>query len=309
MLVGGCRGGESEEPPVHLIQNMYTQEKAKPYRKDDTGLFPDGRTMHQPIEGTVAIGQLFDDDLYDNGIDPHPQLIDGGTSDTPAPSIRFPPQILSADGGIDDDVVERGHLRYNIYCSPCHGVTLNGQGPIAQKALDGGMRLEVPPRDLMSQAAKDLPTGKIYLAIKDGVNAGNMPSYASQVPTPDRWAIAAYIRKAQGMGFEGKPAEPPPDPNVVSLSMGQWIYKNRGCNACHSLDGSRIVGPSWKGIYGKTEKTSAGEVTVDDAYIKESIIDPKAKIVEGYQPVMPPPTPMLTDKEIASVTLFIKSLQ
>ena len=51
----GCRGGESEKPPVHLIKNMDTQEKGKAYRKDSTGLFADGRMMRAPVEGTVAI--------------------------------------------------------------------------------------------------------------------------------------------------------------------------------------------------------------------------------------------------------------
>jgi cytochrome c oxidase subunit II len=107
----------------------------------------------------------------------------------------------------------------------------------------------------------------------------------------------------------GKPPEPPPDLNLVSVAAGNWLYKNRGCNACHSLDGSKIVGPSWKGLYGKVEATSAGDVTVDDAYIKESILDPKAKLVNGYGPVMPPPPTPFTDKELQSLILFIKAQQ
>jgi len=70
-LVGlvGCRGWESEKPPVHLIANMDTQEKVKAYRKDTTGLFADGRSMQAPVEGTVALGQLDEDDTYFKGTD------------------------------------------------------------------------------------------------------------------------------------------------------------------------------------------------------------------------------------------------
>ncbi|MFN2135771.1 MAG: cytochrome c oxidase subunit II [Candidatus Promineifilaceae bacterium] len=61
-----------------------------------------------------------------------------------------------------------------------------------------------------------------------------------------------------------------------------------GCVSCHSLDGTKIVGPTWQGIYGREEQLSDGTVvTVDDAYIRESIYDPAAKVVEGYTVSMP----------------------
>jgi len=306
LLVAACRGGESEDPPVHLIHNMDTQEKGKAYRKDDTGLFPNGRWMQVPPEGTVARGQLNDDPMYDDGDDPDPMTADGGRLGRKEPTFKFPPQVQLSDGGIDEAFVTRGQLRYNIYCAPCHGVTGQGNGPLAQKAFDGQPRLTVPPRDLLSQAAKDLPVGKIYQAMKLGVNNGNMASYATQVPVHDRWAITAYIRRLQGIGFDGKPPEPPPDEKVVSVALGRYYYKARGCNACHSLDGTKVVGPSWKGIWGKTEKTSAGDVVVDEAYIRESILDPKAKVLDGFQPVMPIPSPAIDDVGIQSLVLFIK---
>jgi mono/diheme cytochrome c family protein len=308
-LTAGCRGGESEDPPVHLIHNMDTQEKGKAYRKDISGLFANGRLMQNPIEGTVAIGQLNDDSVFDDGIDPDPTTLDGGRLGHPAQTFKFPPQVQLSDGGIDEAFVERGQLRYNIYCAPCHGVTGDGKGLVAQKAFDGGMRLEVPPRDLTAAAAKDYPVGQIYSAIKNGVNAGNMASYATQVPTMDRWAISAYVLRMQGRTFDGKPPEPPPDENKRSVVLGRYLYKARGCNACHSLDGTKIVGPSWLGIWGKTEKTSAGDVTVDEAYIRESVLDPKAKVVDGFQPVMPPPTAPFNDIQLGSIADFIQSLK
>ena len=60
-----------------------------------------------------------------------------------------------------------------------------------------------------------------------------------------------------------------------------------GCLACHSLDGVRGVGPSWQGMYGRTESLADGSsIVADDAYLRESISDPNAKLVEGYPPVM-----------------------
>ena len=61
VAVTGCRGWETEERPVHLIKNMDTQQKFKAGRKDDTGLFADGRMSRLPVEGTVAQGQLGED--------------------------------------------------------------------------------------------------------------------------------------------------------------------------------------------------------------------------------------------------------
>lgn len=305
----GCRGGESESPPVHLIHNMDTQEKGKAYRKDTSGVFANGRLMQHPVEGTVALGQLDEDGLFELGIDPDPLTADGGHSGKPDYTFKFPQQVMLTDAGIDEAFVTHGKLRYDIYCTPCHGATGNGQGLIAQKAFDGGLRLEVPPRDLTGAAAKDLPIGKIYAAIKLGVNDGNMASYATQIPTVDRWAISAYVRRLQGVGFDGKPPEPPPAMDKVSVALGGFLYKNRGCNACHSLDGSKIIGPSWLGLAGRSEETNAGTITADDAYLKESMIDPKAKLVAGYGPVMPLPSPALNDIELDSLILFIKSLK
>ncbi len=82
------------------------------------------------------------------------------------------------------------------------------------------------------------------------------------------------------------------------------------CAACHSVDGSTLVGPSWKGLYGRTVELEGGTtVTADDAYIKESILDPNAKIVKGFPPAMPPFKGILSDAQIADIIAYIKTLQ
>src|SRR5690606_3075837 len=69
-------------------------------------------------------------------------------------------------------------------------------------------------------------------------------------------------------------------------AFGQRIFSRRGCNACHSIDGSKSTGPTWKGLWGNQETLADGSsVTVDDDYIRESIFEPNAKIVSGYQGV------------------------
>lgn len=81
------------------------------------------------------------------------------------------------------------------------------------------------------------------------------------------------------------------------------------CIACHSIDGSTIVGPTWKGLYGHEVTLEDGStVTADSDYIAESIRDPNAKIVQGFPPVMPP-FAYLSDQDIADLIAYIKTLE
>lgn len=290
LVLVGCRGGESEKPPVHIIANMDTQEKGRAYRRDTSGLFADGRVMRVPVEGTVAVGQLDEDDSLHEGFD-----ADGGISS------KFPASVAFAD----EPVKAHGKLRYDIYCAVCHGVKGDGKGPVA---LKGG--LMVAPPSFQDARLKSMCVGKIYAAIKHGVNNGNMPSYAAQIPVEDRWAIIAYLRQLQGVdppeSCEG--AMVVPVALVASVKHGELLYKAKGCNACHTLDGAKLVGPTWKGAFGKMEKLADGkEVLVDDAYLKESILKPMEKVVFGFPPAMP--VLPLTEIEVDSLVLFIKAQQ
>jgi cytochrome c oxidase subunit 2 len=88
--------------------------------------------------------------------------------------------------------------------------------------------------------------------------------------------------------------------------QGKQLAQNRGCVACHSADGSASVGPTWKDLYGKTEKLASGNtVVVDETYLKESILSPNAKIVQGFPAVMPPSN--FNDQELAALIAYIKS--
>jgi cytochrome c oxidase subunit 2 len=81
------------------------------------------------------------------------------------------------------------------------------------------------------------------------------------------------------------------------------------CIGCHSVDGSQMVGPSWKGIYGHEVELEDGRVvTVDEAYLERAIKDPMSEIVKGFPPAMPPYS-YLTDQQIADLIAYIKSLQ
>ncbi|MCA9705719.1 MAG: cytochrome c oxidase subunit II [Myxococcales bacterium] len=113
--------------------------------------------------------------------------------------------------------------------------------------------------------------------------------------------FAAYLAEA------GKLEQEPNEPLPV---FGERIYKKRGCNACHSTDGSPKVGPSWKALWGKNESTDKGSVTVDDNYITESIWEPNAQIVSGFEGVkMPSYKGQLDEKQIAALIEYMKTLK
>lgn len=91
------------------------------------------------------------------------------------------------------------------------------------------------------------------------------------------------------------------------VELGKKLYTDRSCNTCHSLDGTRLTGPSYKGLFGKKEKLANGtEVTVDENYLRESIVQPGAKIVAGFDNVMPMQS-LLTEKQILALIEFIKA--
>jgi cytochrome c oxidase subunit 2 len=98
-------------------------------------------------------------------------------------------------------------------------------------------------------------------------------------------------------------------PADVAAEQGQKLSVSKGCVACHTTTGVALVGPSWKGIWGKDEATDKGAVKVDENYVRESVLDPQAKVVTGFQPVMPTFRGQITDQELAEVMAYIKSLK
>ena len=148
-------------------QDMHDQPRYKPLAKSD--FFGDGRSARHPVEGTVARGQLREDEHLHTG------RVNGELAAT------FPL-------GVTAELLARGRDRYDIFCSPCHDRVGRGQGMVVQR----GFRQPTSFHDERLRAA--LP-GYYFDVMTNGFGA--MSSYASQVPVRDRWAIAAYIRALQ----------------------------------------------------------------------------------------------------------------
>ena len=97
-------------------------------------------------------------------------------------------------------------------------------------------------------------------------------------------------------------------PAETLVDVGRRVFDEAGCLGCHSIDGEPGVGPTVKGLWGKTEKLAGGgTVVVDENYVRESILQPSAKIAHGYDDLMPP-TP-LEERDLLGVIEYLKSLK
>ena len=91
---------------------------------------------------------------------------------------------------------------------------------------------------------------------------------------------------------------------------GKDLYSQRGCLACHSIDGKEVIGPTFKNLYGRTESLEDGSsVLVDENYLRESIYEPQAKMVKGYPPSMPSFKGILPEEEVTALIEYIKTLK
>jgi mono/diheme cytochrome c family protein len=148
-------------------QDMHDQPKYIPLRQST--FFADQRSARPLVAGTVARGHLREDMLLYTG------KINGQDADV----FPFP---------IDDRTMARGQERFNIYCSPCHGRTGQGDGMVVRR----GYRR---PPSYHIDRLRTAPVGHFFDVMTNGFGA--MPDYAAQVSAEDRWAIAAYIRALQ----------------------------------------------------------------------------------------------------------------
>ncbi len=94
------------------------------------------------------------------------------------------------------------------------------------------------------------------------------------------------------------------------VEYGKKVAMGQGCLKCHSLDGDPHIGPTWLDLYHRRETLETGETIIaDEAYLTDSMIDPRAKIVKGYKAVMPTYRGKLTAPDAAALVEFIKSLR
>lgn len=168
------RGATTDELPVHLVNDMDFQPK---YRAQSANaFFADGRAMRPDAAGTVARGELAEDVTLATG--------KRGETWTEVMPLAVTPELMA-----------RGHERFAIFCTPCHGTAGYGDGLVALRAKDLQEANWVPPASLHDPLVRTRSVGQLFDTVRNGVRT--MPGYARQMPLEDSWAIVAYVRALQ----------------------------------------------------------------------------------------------------------------
>ncbi len=308
ILMMGCRGQQTENPPIAPQQNMQFQERFN--AQQENPFFENNMSMRMPVEGTIARGKMRDNPTVYEGVDDEGNYVEENPMD------------------VTKSFLYRGKERYDIFCQACHGGTGDGRGIIMT-----GQYGYVPAPTFHRSASYEMTDGEFYSAIANGIRS--MPSYATQIPVEDRWAIVAYVRALQRsqnipeaeledydidiaelqeeyqarIAREEARAEAMAvdEEEEVSAEIGEALYTRYACNTCHSVDGSRLIGPTFANLYGSERTFTDGTSQIaDEDYIYESIVDPSVLIVEGYDDIMQS-YDYLSESELQSLVEFIKA--
>jgi len=154
---------------------MAQQPKNRPLSPSD--FFTDGRSARPLVENTVARGSVLEDELA-----------------VPKDSNAFPLPL-------SQELLERGENRYQIFCTPCHGLQGDGNGMVAMRGMKH-------PPSYHQDRLRQVPNGYIYDVITNGFGA--MFGYSAQLAPRDRWAIVAYVRALQ-LSRNARISDLPPD--------------------------------------------------------------------------------------------------
>jgi mono/diheme cytochrome c family protein len=175
-LAAYARETKSAQPRIHIVPDMDFQQKFKSQRENK--FFADHRADRSPVEGTVAFGDLRDDQHFFAG-----------------KSEGLYAKTFPANFQVNEATMARGQERFGIYCTPCHGQVGEGDGMVAARATSLSEGTWVPPSNITEQRLHSQPVGELFNTISNGIR--NMPGYARQIPPEDRWAIILYVRALQ----------------------------------------------------------------------------------------------------------------
>lgn len=167
--IAGLRGTISRKPPIEIFPDMDRQPKVRPQKP--SAFFANNHESRLPVEGTVSRGEHYLDNPLDTG------MVTGTTNFVTVNPMKVTPQLMA-----------RGQERFQINCSPCHGLLADGNGITKQFGMAVVANLHDPRIVQMTD-------GEIFNVITHGRNL--MAPYGAQVVTEDRWAIIAYVRALQ----------------------------------------------------------------------------------------------------------------
>jgi len=164
LMFAACKQSEVDT----ALQRMTDQPRYDVYASSD--FFANGAVVQPPPGGTVPRGELLE-----------PRLATGREANG-----SYVAQVPLA---ITENLLNRGKSRFGIFCAVCHGEAGDGRSIVASNLV------ERPPPSLLRPELRALPPGFLYRVVAQGF--GRMPSYATELPVNDRWAVVAYVRQLQ----------------------------------------------------------------------------------------------------------------
>ena len=183
MLWTSCAGSTSRVPQVQIFNDMRQQDKYKPQEESKLPQFADRRTDRRPVPGTMPRGAYHSEtDVFYTGV------VNGN-------------YVTKNPLGITAETLQLGHMRFNTYCSPCHGRLADGKGIV-------GKRSNWIASSMIDDRVLAFADGDFFDVITHGRRT--MPSYRYQITEHDRWAIIAYVRvlqRASHASIDDVPAE------------------------------------------------------------------------------------------------------
>lgn len=141
---------------------------------------------------------------------------------------------------------------------------------------------------------------------------GNFKVRCAEICGRLHYDMQAAVQVVDGSEFDAWLAEQSAECSLSDAECGQRWAETFGCLACHSLDGTTVVGPTWQGLFGsQVELTDGTTVTVDEEYLRNSILDPNSQVVAGFPPGVMPQNfaEILSENQINQIIAFIMSLQ
>jgi mono/diheme cytochrome c family protein len=175
-------------------QNMHDQHKLEPF--EVSTFFADGQMARRIPQGTVPRGYLREGALY-TGVE-----ADGRTL------------LARAPMPVTVELLRRGQQRYDAFCAACHDRAGTGQGMIVRRGYKR-------PPSFHEPRLREMPIGHFFVTATQGF--GVMPSYAEEISTEDRWAVAAYVRALQ-YSQNARLAELPPElRQVVEAQLAEQL--------------------------------------------------------------------------------------
>jgi mono/diheme cytochrome c family protein len=215
MIILNMRAGFSNLPRLHVFFDMDFQPKKK--AQQTTTLFTDGRTMRPQVKGTIARGQLEEQDPFYLGYDPSKlaasdepsavRLVSAqDAAKDPAANAATPAQVPAAPVvnlpwidklpiEVNEEHMKLGKQKFETYCSSCHGYAGFGDGLVHKRADALAQGYWLPPTSMHIDRVRAQPVGQIFNTITKG--QGKMASYASSLSPKERWAIVLYVKALQ----------------------------------------------------------------------------------------------------------------